>query len=79
MVDIFAAEDWSAKDTGQNLRYRHPMKIESDDRWTIEDEVEDKVKLWWMRIWVWGWQNTGYSMEQEFCMTRIDLVEESTQ
>ena len=24
-------------------------------------------------------KNTGYYMEQEFCMTRLDLVEESTQ
>ena len=26
-----------------------------------------------------GWYNTGYSMEQEFCMTRLDIVEDSTQ
>ena len=27
------------------------------------------------RITIWMWQGTGYSMEQECCMTRIDLVE----
>ena len=26
-----------------------------------------------------GWQNTGYYMEQELCMTRLDWVEDSTQ
>ena len=26
-----------------------------------------------------GWKNTGYYMEQEFCMTRIDWVEELNQ
>ena len=26
-----------------------------------------------------GWQNTGYSMEQWFCMTRLYWVEDSTQ
>ena len=25
-----------------------------------------------------GWQDTGYSMEQEFCMTRLDWVDDST-
>ena len=26
-----------------------------------------------------GWHSTGYSMEQDFCMTRLDRVEDSNQ
>ena len=26
-----------------------------------------------------GWQNTGYSMEQELCMTKLDWVDYSNQ
>ena len=41
------------------------------------------IKTWhsqttW-QLWVTMWQNTGDSMEQEFCMTSLDWVEYSTQ
>ena len=34
---------------------------------------------WDITIVQYGLQNTGLSMEQEFCITRLELVEESTQ
>ena len=50
-----------------------------------EHDLTPRMKYIMVRLYNWDrtllqerWQNTGLSMEQEFCMTRLDLVEYST-
>ena len=51
-----------------------------------ENDLNPRMKYIMVRLDNWyislvqdGWQDTWYSMEQEFCMTRLDWVQESTQ
>ena len=57
-----------------------------DTKNVVENDLNTILKYSMVIIYNWertlvqeGWQNTGYYTEQEFCMTRLDLVEGSTQ
>ena len=52
----------------------------------VENDLNTRMKYimeiidnWEISLLQEGWQNTGFSMEQYFCMTRLDWVDDSNQ
>ena len=69
--------DWF--EGGLNLAYIDTKNIGENDLTPRMKYIMVRVDNWDITLVQEGWQNTEYSIEQEFCMTRLDWVNYSNQ
>ena len=68
--------DWS--EGGLQLADIYTKKVGENDLTPIMKYIMVRLDNWYRTLVPAGWNNIGYSMKQELCMTGLDWVEDST-